>query len=66
MEISLKVKKYEGDKYILQDDDHNLIYWPADKLPSDIKVGETVKFSINQASGKEILNDILKTDKSSD
>ncbi len=66
MDISLKVKKQESDKYILQDSDHNLIYWPADKLPSDIKVGETVKFSINQASGKEILNDILKTDKSSD
>lgn len=65
MEISLKLKKKEKDKYILQDSDYNLIYWPADKLPSDIKVGETIKVLINQSSGKAILNDILKSDKTS-
>ncbi len=66
MEVSLKIKKQEGDKFILQDNDHNLIYWPADKLPKDIKVGETIKFSINQSSGKALLNELLKTDKKND
>jgi predicted RNA-binding protein (virulence factor B family) len=63
MEVSLKVKKQENDKFILQDDNHNLIYWPADKLPTDIKVGETIKFFINQSSAKTLLNELLKTDK---
>ena len=64
MEFYLIYKKQEGEKIILEDEKNNLIYWPKDKLPENTKEGEKIKISINQPSAKELLNEILKKDKS--
>ncbi len=63
MEFNLKIKKEENDKFILEDENNNLIYWPKDKIPQDLTVGDNLKISINQNSAKEILNEILTSDK---
>jgi hypothetical protein len=60
MQVNLKIKEEDKDKFILEDDNKNLISWPKNKLPKDLKIGDNVKFYINQAPAKEILNEILK------
>ncbi len=64
MEYYLVFKKQAEDKVILEDEKNNLIYWPKDKLPENIKEGEKIKISINQPSAKELLNEILKKESS--
>lgn len=64
MEFYLIYKKQESDKIILEDEKNNIFYWPKSKLPENIKEGEKIKISINQPSAKELLNEILRKDKS--
>ncbi len=59
----MKIKEILNAKIILEDEDHNLIYWPKDKLAEDIKINDTVNISINEKPGKEILNELLKKKK---
>lgn len=67
MEIKLTVETLEQDFAKLKTEDGNLINWPTNKLPKEIKLGEILTFSITDAGSKnepeklakELLNEIL-------
>lgn len=63
MEFNLKIKKENNNNFILEDDENNLITWPKNKTPNNVKIGDNLKISINQSLAKEILNELLKTTK---
>jgi hypothetical protein len=71
--FSVKVKDFEKDQAILQDDDGRLYIWPKKLLANDALIGETFEVDINRKNSKktdtnpqkpnlakEILNEILK------
>lgn len=71
--FSVKIKDFEQDQVILQDDDGRLYIWPKKLLANDAKIGEsfeveidrktsekTDKKSENTVLAKNILNEILR------
>lgn len=68
MEYILIVKDFNSQQVIFQDTDSNLIYWPREKAPSDLKIGDSLNFSISKKGeekkniAKEILNEIFTKD----
>ncbi len=56
----LKIKEILNAKVILEDEEYNLIYWPKDKMPKNIKINDIINFSVNENISKDILNEILK------
>lgn len=66
MKIELLVDQVNDDRVTLKTADDQVIYWPTNKLPNNLKEGSTVKFSIDDKDleekdnvAKEILNEIL-------
>ena len=64
MLVELKVAKFENDKVILLTEDNDTVVWPRRQLPSDIKEGSLIAFTINdqaakQPDNKELAKDIL-------
>ncbi len=72
--FSVKIKDFEKDQAILQDDDGRLYIWPKKLLAAGAKVGEVFEVEINPKNSekknqagaeksnlaKELLNEILK------
>ena len=72
--FSVKIKDFEKDQAILQDDDGRLYIWPKKLLAEDAKIGEVFEVKIqrqdspetekniegNKNLAKDILNEILK------
>lgn len=69
MELKIRFKGLKDDVAILKiDDDEREIFWPQDKLPSNISEGDFLNFLISpfqldkakrDQSAKDILNEIL-------
>lgn len=69
MLVELKVAKFENDKVILLTEDNDTVVWPRQQLPSDIKEGALIAFTINNQTAKQpndnelaknILNELLE------
>ena len=72
--FSVKIKDFEKDQAILQDEDGRLYIWPKKLLAADAKIGESLEVVITRKNSdtktkganssdqtaKEILNEILK------
>ncbi len=72
--FSVKIKDFEKDQAILQDEDGRLYIWPKSLLTADAKIGESLEVTITRKNpdaktketngsnqtAKEILNEILK------
>lgn len=68
----VKIKDFEKDQAILQDNDGRLYIWPKKLLAENSQIGETLEIEIKSATSskitinekpnqaKEILNEILK------
>ncbi len=72
MTIKLTIDRFENDKAILKTENGSTIIWPKDKLPENIHEGMVLIFNIiddaqaekdKKQLAKEILNEILDTDK---
>ena len=61
MKFNFTINKIDDNQAVLDDGSGKIIYWPADKLPADAKVGDKMIFSIGEDddSAKNILNEIL-------
>lgn len=66
--IELTIDRIEEGKVVLLTQDQETIVWPKSKLPSNVKEGETLYFSIKglqdkdetgNSQAKDILNEIL-------
>ncbi|MFZ4648617.1 MAG: hypothetical protein ACOYMB_03190 [Patescibacteria group bacterium] len=63
--FSVKIKDFEKDQAILQDDDGRLYIWPKKLLASDAKIGEIFEVEINQKNNfKPITKKTTDPDKS--
>jgi hypothetical protein len=69
MKLELFVEQINDDRITLKTADEQIIYWPTDKFPKNIKEGEVINFSINHSSSpegndlaKNILNEILDSE----
>lgn len=66
MTFKTLVKAIDSQQLILEDEQSNLIYWPRDKAPETIAIGQILQITINDEadgnnqSAKEILNELLK------
>jgi hypothetical protein len=66
MTFKTLVKAIDSQQLILEDEQSNLIYWPKDKAPETITVGQILQITVNgdadgnNQSAKEILNELLK------
>lgn len=70
--FSVKIKDFEKDQAILQDNDGRLYIWPKKLLANNAQIGEVFEVEIKATSStkpiaiekpdqaKEILNEILK------
>lgn len=72
MIIDLTVDRIEESNAVLKTNDNKTIIWPKNKLPDDIKEGQTLVFTISTNNdnednsrqiAKDILNEILNSDK---
>lgn len=66
MNYSLVIEGLSSCQATLKDKDNNLIYLPLEKLPSNLKIGQTINLQINfetanpkNINAKEILNELL-------
>lgn len=67
MQIELLVDQINEDRVTLKTSEDQIIYWPSNKLPSNLKEGSMLVFSIDDKNStpaknevaKEILNEIL-------
>lgn len=69
MVIELKVDRFEEEKVFLRSEDNDLIIWPKNKLPREIREGSLLAFSIKSdlttdinesgKTAKDILNELL-------
>jgi hypothetical protein len=71
MILKLTVDRFEGKEAVLKTEDNKTIIWPQAKLPSGIKEGSNLQFTIaddekseshNRELAKDILNEILAPD----
>lgn len=68
MNRKLTIDRFEENKAVLKTEDGQEIIWPKDKLPTEIKEGDVLDFSIlkneeareeKKKQAKDILNEIL-------
>lgn len=67
MEYALTiVERGKKEGAILRDEEGNLVSWPDDKIPSNLRSGDKVFFYISphrSQTAKDILNEILDAEK---
>ncbi|MCX6795456.1 MAG: hypothetical protein NT165_01865 [Candidatus Falkowbacteria bacterium] len=52
--FSVKIKAFEKDQVILQDDDGRLYIWPKKIIGANFKIGDTLGISIENRSQEKI------------